>query len=267
MRDDQEGSAGSPQDADAGSSDDGTPPPTEPAQTQPFTGPLRPQAGPDETQIVGPGVDPERTRALGPRPQSDPTRWQPGQPGAWSGRAGVPPPRPAAGTAEPAAWDEEYGAPSGRPWWIPIVIGLVALLFLGMLAVAFWLLSEYGRRDAPMQPSPSATTAKPSPTPTPSPSATTGEPTPGPTSPAPVFVPPLVGLSLPEAQDLLEQLGLESELEFRISDRPAGTVIDTEPGAGALLSPGDTVTLVVVQPRPSPPGSPMPDQSVTGTPG
>jgi len=261
MRDDQDDPAGGPQDADAGSPDDGTPP--EPERTQPLTRPLGPPVGPEETQVVGYGTDPDRTRALGPQYPADPTRWQPSQPPAWSGRAGVPP-RPATGPAEPVAWDEEYAVPGGRPWWTPIVIGLVALLFLGVLTVAIWLLIESNRRNASVEPSPSPTTATPSPTPTPSPAVTTGEPTPSATSAVPVFVPPLVGLSLPEAQDLLEELGLESRLEFRASGQPAGTVIDTEPGAGALVSPGDTVTLVVAQPRPSLPGTLSPAPTSTG---
>lgn len=326
MTDDREELAGGgPQDPGAGLP--GHDKPSEPDQTQPFTPHPGPRPGSDETQVFDPGADPDRTRAIGsqtgpdqdrtqaipdpdqtraigpradpdqdrtrafgPRADPDPTRQQPG-PAPWSGRAGVPPPRPAAGTAEPTGWGRGYGephgygvqggygedvgygehggyggygdpggygAPGGRPWWTPIVVGLVALLFLGVLGFAYWLLTESADRDAPVAPSPSATTAESSPTRTPTPTATTARPTPSPTSPASFPVPPLVGLSLAEAQDLLDELGLESSLEFRISNRPAGTVIDTEPGAGVLVSPGDTVTLVVVQPQPSLPDSPVP---------
>lgn len=266
---------------------------SEPDETQQFD----PRSEPDETRAIDPWADPDRTRALGAgagnasdpdrtrtfdaQADADPTRRMPGdatarsgrpdatarfgQPEstAWSGRAGVPPPRPAAGTAEPTSWGE-YEPQGGRPWWAPILIGLVALLLLGVLAFAIWLLAESDDRDDPVAPSPSATAAEPSPTPAPTPTATTGRPTPSATSEAPVPVPPLVGLPVAEAQDLLEDLGLESRLEFRISDRPAGTVIDTDPGAGALISPGDTVTLVVVQPRPTPPDTATPSQPGPG---
>lgn len=226
-------------------------------------------AEPDQTQPVPPGEGPpdapDRTRPFDPRTGPDQTRRQTaGGAGAWSGRAGVPPPRPAAGDAEPAAWSG-YDSSGGRPWWLPILLGILALLLLGVLGVGFWLLSESDDRDGPVTPSPSATSREPSRTPTPT--ATTGRPTPSRTSAAPVPMPPLVGLPLDSAQELLDELGLKSRVEFAPSGQPAGTVIDTDPGAGVLVEAGQPVTLVVAQPRRTQPGTVEPSAPGSTSPG
>ncbi|MDI5942803.1 PASTA domain-containing protein, partial [Micromonospora sp. DH15] len=75
----------------------------------------------------------------------------------------------------------------------------------------------------------------PSPTPT----------TPPATTPAGVPMPPLVGLPQATAERILDRLGVDHRVETRESDRPAGTVLETDPEAGTLVPAGDQVILVV----------------------
>jgi hypothetical protein len=110
---------------------------------------------------------------------------EPVEPTAWSGRASVP-------TRSPGEPEEEwYGAePAGTPWWMPVLVGIAALVIVGILGVAIWLIAEaVGGGPAPADspsPSPTATTPSPSPTTPPPPTAPEPEPTPSPTpSPTP----------------------------------------------------------------------------------
>ena len=62
-----------------------------------------------------------------------------------------------------------------------------------------------------------------------------------------IVVPNLVGLSQPDAQAQLDELGLTAgELTERDStESPAGTVLATDPGAGQVVEPGAAVGLVL----------------------
>jgi beta-lactam-binding protein with PASTA domain len=73
-----------------------------------------------------------------------------------------------------------------------------------------------------------------------------------------VAVPEVYGLSLEAAQATLEEAGLTSTaVESTLpNDEPAGTALETDPGAGAMLEPGATVTLYYsAGPPPEPPTS------------
>jgi eukaryotic-like serine/threonine-protein kinase len=63
--------------------------------------------------------------------------------------------------------------------------------------------------------------------------------------PEQVEVPEVYGLSLEEAQATLEGVGLTSTpVESTLpNDEPAGTALETDPGTGAFVDPGSTVTL------------------------
>ncbi|AVT30950.1 PASTA domain-containing protein [Plantactinospora sp. BC1] len=175
---------------------------------------------------------------------------------AWSGRAGVPPP----GSPPPRQPQPDWGygpEADDRRWWMPILIGTVALLLLGALVVAGWAIVDAGRRDTPTSPTPVATTSAAPTTPAPTTAATTPSPTPAATTGAPVPLPPLVGLSQQEAVAELERLGLVARIEPRTSARPPGTVLDTEPSTGTEVEPGSEVLLVVAEP-PTPPPSTEP---------
>jgi serine/threonine-protein kinase len=59
----------------------------------------------------------------------------------------------------------------------------------------------------------------------------------------PVEVPEVYGLSVAEAQATLSGVGLNSNAVEVEGDEAAGTALSTEPGVGATLDPGSTVTL------------------------
>ncbi|HEX2181416.1 MAG TPA: Stk1 family PASTA domain-containing Ser/Thr kinase [Rubrobacteraceae bacterium] len=63
--------------------------------------------------------------------------------------------------------------------------------------------------------------------------------------PEQVEVPEVYGVSLEQAQVILEEVGLNSTpVESTLqNDEPAGTALETEPSTGALVDPGSTVTL------------------------
>ncbi|MFJ6196856.1 PASTA domain-containing protein [Micromonospora sp. NPDC092111] len=242
-------------------------------------GPSRPSPTDDATRpLPAHPHDPSH-----PSPSGDATRPLPPTGGAahaeptgapvWSGRAGVPPPRPAE-PGEPAEW---YGEEQrGRRWWTPILLGVLALLLFGLLGTGLWLALRAA--DSPPDETPPPTVA---PTTGGAPTTgapTTAAPTTGPPSSPPttgaaaqIPVPPLVGLSRATAQTLLGRLGLSYRVATRESDQPPGTVLATDPGTGELVSPGDEVTLVVAaaaSPSPTPTGTrtgtPTPEVSPTG---
>ncbi|WBB78281.1 PASTA domain-containing protein [Micromonospora sp. WMMD882] len=166
---------------------------------------------------------------------------------AWSGRAGVPPPRPA-GHPEPARGEWDPGDQGDRRWWLPILVASVVLVLLAVLGLGLWLIARAELDAGPVEPPPStavATSAGP-PTASPDPTtATTGAPTTD--APARIPMPPLVGLPQAVAETVLDRLGLGYRVELRRSDRPAGTVIGTDPAAGTSVSAGRDVTLVVAE--------------------
>jgi hypothetical protein len=155
-----------------------------------------------------------------------------------------------------------------RRWWMPILVGVLALLLLGVLLVAGWVIIDAVRPNPPAPP-PAATSAG-TPAPTSAVPTTTPPTTPATTSPTPdagVVVPTLVGLPAPAARVLLEQYGLTPELRFVPSDEPAGTVVATDPEAGTEVAPGDVIVLVVAEPRvPTPPTGPTRGPTGPGSP-
>ncbi|AXH89939.1 PASTA domain-containing protein [Micromonospora aurantiaca] len=233
--------------------------------------------------------DVEATRAM-PRNAGDATRPLPGGPagqggsrrpldattpqepvGAWSGRAGVPPPRPA-GYPEPGS--EWYGdEQAGRRWWMPILLGILALLLLGLIGAGVWLALRAADRNSdpgPPVPSVSAQTSAAPTTAAPTSAAPSSSPpsTPATTAPLEVPMPPLVGLPEAAARAALDRLDLDYRVQRRASDRPAGTVISTDPEAGYPVGEDDRVTIVVAVPAPptSGPSTPGSAPATTTTP-
>ncbi|MGC4818492.1 PASTA domain-containing protein [Micromonospora sp. DT63] len=175
----------------------------------------------------------------------------------WSGRAEVRAPRP----AEPAPdwYVEEQG---GRRWWLPILWGVLALLLAGLLGAALWVVLN-ARDDDPDDPAtpsvpPTSATAAPSssaPTSAAPSSATPSSPA-ATTEEAQIPVPPLTGLTQATAEGLLERLGLSYRVVYRPSQLPPGTVVGTDPEAGATVGADEEVLLVISQARPSTSTSP-----------
>jgi hypothetical protein len=214
----------------------------------------------DQTQRYG-GTAEQPTVRQPPYPDDRTAQIPPGQDGgAWAGRAGVPPPgAPPRGPA-PTEWAEPED-PHQRRWWMPILLGVLALLLIGVIAFGLWLLL----RDDSGSPEPT-----PSPTVVPTTAApTTAAPTTAaPTSAAAVAVPPVIGRSEAEARTLLDAAGLQPELDFVESDQPAGTVVDADPPPGSQVAPNSTVTLFISEgppPTSAPPSSPPPP-TITATP-
>jgi len=170
----------------------------------------------------------------------------------WAGRAGVRPPRPDSGDFTGEDW---AAVPSDEPrgkWWMPIVVGIVALVLLGLLTWGIYLIAQSTDADTAPDVTPSA--APPttqSTTAPPSAAATTTAPTSSPpSSPGDVTIPALKGLSTDEARAALARKGLSLRLRFVTSDSPAGTVIDSDPAEGQQV-PADTVITLIVAAAPS----------------
>ncbi|MEV7329922.1 PASTA domain-containing protein [Micromonospora sp. NPDC093244] len=269
------------------------PPPAAPDETAPLnraaspdeTAPMNRAAPPDETapmnRAAPPGgpdatVPSDQTMPIdrsGPSQPADRTARMPverSNPAPWSGRAEVRPPRP----AEPAGdWYAEEQ--SGRRWWLPILWGVLALVLVGLLGAALWVVlnaRDNDRDDPGSTPSPppgSATSAVPTsaaPTSASPSSASPSSPPPS-SEPAEVPVPPVAGLPQATAEGLLERLGLSYRVVYRPSELPPGTVVGTEPEAGATVSDGEDVLLIVSQARPSTgSGTTTPGRTATSTP-
>jgi PASTA domain len=211
--------------------------------------------------------------AVAPRPRGDATSIMPpvddsgtGRAEApWAGRAEVRPPRPGVDSDYP---DSDWAAvsssePRGK-WWMPIVVGIVALILVALLGWGIWLIIRaQDKNDG--TPVPVATTsAAPPPTTQPTTEATTEPPTTRPTTTEPtqtaVTIPALRGLSQQEAQQALSRRGLASRLRFVASTQaPPGTVIDSDPPEGQEVPPDTTVTLIIA-------AQPTPTTSTTGAP-
>ncbi|MFI6265788.1 PASTA domain-containing protein [Micromonospora sp. NPDC051006] len=211
---------------------------------------------------------PEATAPLG-RPVDRTAALPPERAAPWSGRAEVPPPRPADYREQTGDWyAEDQG---GRRWWLPILWGVLTLLLVALLGTALWLVlnADDDRPGPEPSPSPVLTTAvRTSAAPT-SAAPTSEAPSSAPptTEAAGVPVPPVTGLPQATAEALLDGLGLSYRVEFRPSELPPGRVIGTEPGAGELVSEDDEVVLLVSQaessetvepPTPSPTGTATP---------
>jgi PASTA domain-containing protein len=179
---------------------------------------------------------------------------------AWSGRAAVRSPQPEAYPPGPPAGGEWPArgprAPRDR-WWLPVVVGILALFLLAALGWIIYLVAQNSSDDpAPARsaittgaptgtdstkPTTSPPTTKPTTT---TPTTTTTPPTTDPTVDE-VTVPALRGLTLPEAQAALSRMGLHYRLRFQTSDAAPGTVIDSDPAEGQEVPPDTRITLVV----------------------
>lgn len=200
-------------------------------------------AADDDATALGPPVRlPDATSIM---PPADEVGAGPGA-AAWAGRAEVRPPQPGYET------EPEWGAapppgPRGR-WWMPIVVGIVALVLLALLGWGIWLIVQAQDQNAP---APAVTTSIAPPESTePTTEPTTEEPTTTPPTTEPtateVTIPALRGLSREQAQEALSRRGLSSRLRFVISDdAPAGTVIDSDPEEGQEVPPDTVVTLII----------------------
>jgi PASTA domain len=219
---------------------------------------MPPTPGEDATVVTPRGAERDSTSVMPPARD-----WE-AQEAAWAGRATVRPPRSAEYGTTAADWDalpppEEE--PRGK-WWMPIVIGIVALLLLGLLGWGIYLIVQNSDEGAGTPaPAPSVTAPATEPATTPPTTRPTTEPTTTPPTTEPtetaITVPALVGLSQQEAQQALDRRGLNYRLIFRTSDNaPAGTVIDSDPAEGQEVPPDTQVTLVIATAATTDPGVP-----------
>jgi cytoskeletal protein RodZ len=204
---------------------------------------------PDATSMMPPADLPDAGRAeaaaraaAGRGELPDPT---------WSARAQVRPPRPGqGGDFTPTEWVPAEREPRGA-WWMPIVIGVVVLLLVGLLGFGVWLIVQ-GVGDDEEAPAPAVTTsAAPAKTRATSAARTTTTTRQTTTAPAPedVEIPALVGLSAAEAGQALDRVDLTYRLIYRTSrTAPPGTVIDSDPQAGQEVPADTEVTLVIAAP-------------------
>jgi PASTA domain len=201
----------------------------------------------EPTQPIEPEEPTEPTEPL-PPVDSDATRVTPAE--HWTGRAEV---RPDA--VRDAVPPEEWGdvEEPGRNWWLPIVIGVLAVLLALAVIVAVVLLPRRSNEPipTPTTPRPSATSASASPSPTqtqpsPSPTQTTGGPT------TLIEVPNLAGQTEAVAKARLDQLGLTYSVTYQEDPGSTpGTVITTVPVGGTLVAPGDNIRLIVATAPPT----------------
>ena len=210
-----------------GVADDRPTPPQPPAddETAHFDQPI--DQPPDETAVMP---------AAGERPAGE-------QPARWAARAGVPAagPRP----SEPQ-WVPDQ---QPRTWWAPILIGVAILVLVGLIALGLWV-AVRSKPGTPTSPSPTPSSPAPSsasPSPAPSPTASTSPPV------TMVVVPSLRGVSLSDAEQILQSQGLNWTVSTRVSSEfPAGTVIESNPPAESRVPAGTEVNLVVATAPPSP---------------
>jgi len=178
----------------------------------------------------------------------------------WAGRAEVRPPRPGQSIYDTDWSDGPLPPAQGQRdrWWLPIVVGIVVLLLLGVLAWAIYMIVQNsGRQPGPVattQPTAVATTNAPSTAPTTAPSSVSTEPSTIPATTATtqeptaaVTVPALRGLQLAEARAALNRTGLPYRVLYRTSTAAPGTVIDSDPPEGREVPPDTRVTIVVAQ--------------------
>lgn len=202
---------------------------------------------PTRNQPPADGAPPAGETARFPRPAPDETSVLPAQdpeepPARWSARAGVPVRQQ---VPEPG-WVPGDEPP--RTWWAPVVIVVAIVVLLGLIGLGLWLAVRGQPATVPSAsaaPSSAASSASPSPSPTPSPSASASP------TVTMVAVPGLRGASVNDAQQILQARGLNSTVVTRVSDQPAGTVVDTDPPADTLVPAGTEVTLFVATPPPS----------------
>ena len=256
-----------------------------------------PRPRPDETRPLPFGGEDDATRIQGPAspegrprsgdawvfdrteespqpPQRDATSimppagggWPPAGAGAWAGRAEVPP-RRSDEYAEPEWAAGPPGEQRGR-WWMPILIGIIALILLALLGWGLWLIIQAQSKNPAPAPVPSVSAPAPASNP-PSTQPTTTPPTTQPTTtPAEVTIPALRGLSQQDAQRALSRRGLSSRLRYVASTSASpGTVIDSDPSEGQKVPPDTTVTLIIAAAPTTPPTTPPTSAGVIIVPG
>jgi eukaryotic-like serine/threonine-protein kinase len=194
----------------------------------------------------------EATQVMPPHPRGTPGAPGAPRPAGARPRGAMPPP-PRGGTRARGGYAPLPQARTNRDdlgcaTWL---IGSAILLgIIGLIVVAFRLGPGAFSAEAPTPTV--AVVAEETPTPTVMPTPQPDEPTPteepSPTpEPTPtevvLVVPSLVGGTVDGARGAIGDLTLVVEEEF--SPSPAGVIISQSPGAGASLSPGDTVTVVV----------------------
>jgi hypothetical protein len=226
-----------------------------PGSNHPDDGPRSSDAWVFDRSDQAPGDDDATAEA----PQRDATSimppvddWGTGRAEApWAGRAEVRPPRPGVDSDYPDSdWADVPSPEPGGKWWMPILIGIVALILVALLGWGIWLIIRaQDKNDGTPAPVPT-TSAAPPPTTQPTTKATTEAPTTRPTTTEPtqtaVTIPALRGLSQQEAQQALSRRGLASRLRFVPStDAPPGTVIDSDPPEGQEVPPDTVVTLII----------------------
>jgi len=235
----------------------------------------RPDRTADQPTVVGPGDGDDRTTRIqnvGPRNATPP------EDRAWAGRAGIPHPGgpggpggpPGDGPPPPDDW-QPRDPDGGRRWWMPILVGVIALVLLGVLAFGLWLILR-GDGSADPTPAPTPTTAAPTTARPTTAAPTTTAPSPTATTPTAVPVPDVEGLTVLEAGEALSDAGLSARLSYVDSDQPAGTVIATDPEIGTQVKTGATITLIVstgrtTPPTTEPPTSPPPTSTPAVPPG
>jgi hypothetical protein len=217
--------------------------------------PNHPDGAPDRTRPM------PRTNEPGPADRTSVMPPVTGQPN-WSGRAEVRPPQAdpyGGGPYGPADadWAAEPPAEPRGKWWLPILIGVIALILLALLGWGIYLIAQHQDDNSTPTPTPSAAPA-PTVTATATAAPTTAAPTtaaPTTTEPSPeeVTVPALRGLSQNAAQQALSRRGLSARLKYRAStEAPPGTVIDSDPAEGQEVPPNSVVTLFIASASPSP---------------
>jgi hypothetical protein len=232
-----------PDGADAGSGDEEIGPDvTAPLPASDETAPMSAVA-PDETAPMA-AANADETAPMAAADETAPIP-------AWSGRAGVPP-ADATAVRGPVPPDWEPAPDDERRWWMPILLGIIALLLLGVLVVGIWLIMRANDSGTGNEtPAPTASvvpTTAVAPTTAAPPTSAPATATSGPVS---IEVPRVVGLTQADAQARLDAAGLPYRLEFRPSDRPAGTVIDTDPAGGMTVPEGTQVILVIAESAPT----------------
>ena len=215
-----------------------------------------PRGPADDATVIAPGL-PRDATAVQP-----PVRDWTSQDAAWAGRAEVRPPRP--GQSDYGTTSDWEARPPAEPrgkWWMPIVIGIVALVLLGLLGRGIYLITQ--AEDGSGTPAPGTSVSAPATRATTTPATTeptttaptTTPPTTEPpqtTDPVSVNVPALVGLSQQDAQQALERRGLRYRVIARSNDASPGTVIDCDPPEGQEVPADTQVTLIVSAERTEP---------------
>jgi hypothetical protein len=141
---------------------------------------------------------------------------------------------------------------------LPVVIGIVVLVLLGVLGVGAWLIFQSQRGSPTIQ-----TSSAPATTPAVTTEPTSARPTTAApsTAPAQVNVPPVDGLTERQAAARLVAAGLRVQVVKQVATAPPGTVLRTDPAAGTAVAPGSLVQLIVAAAPSHPSTTPSPSPS------